>query len=295
MIARWVAFTSREIDARPLRLVQVLVAVAILGDLLAVVRRGALEAVLLPASLGGMSETFSPSAWFPESAWAGPTWFGVLGLSMVFVLVGPWPRAALLVGVVSSAQLGHMYMPGDRAIDRILRTVMLLLLFSRASDARPPARIAAWPADLLRWLLVLVYLQAGIAKLDARPGFLDPELPELYAIMAEPLVGRLDPLFWRPYPLLFVAGGAATLALELSAPLLLTRWCRWWAVAGAALHLGLVATMELGMFPFGMLALYPVLLSPWTEQLLDRAAPYLPAGLRARWGPPEAAPVRDSA
>ena len=57
------------------------------------------------------------------------------------------------------------------------------------------------------------------------------------------------------------------------------RW-RWWAIFGALLHVGLALTMELGMFPFGMLALYPVLFGPWTCQALDRLTPWLPEG----WG-----------
>lgn len=285
--ARWVAHTSREVDSRPLRLVRALVAACLLGDLAAMAWRGALEAVLLPASAGGLGSEPSPQAWFAGAWWAGGLWYGVGWLALPWVFAGRAVRPALALALLASAQLGHLYVPGDRGIDRLLRTVLLVLLFSRATDDRPPVKVAAWPMDLLRWLLAIVYLQAGIAKLDAEPGFLDLHQPELYEILCEPAVGRLDPLTWRPVPWLFTAGGAVALALELSAPLLVTRWARWWAVGGALLHLGLAATMELGMFPFGMLALYPVLWSPWTERALDALAPRLPRWL-GDWGPPGA-------
>jgi hypothetical protein len=122
----------------------------------------------------------------------------------------------------------------------------------------------------------------SIVKFDAQPGFLDLKEPELYQIMASPIAGRLDPVFWADYPLPFVIGGAGAIAIELSSPLLLTRWGRYWAVLGAAMHVGIALTMELGVFSWGMLALYPVLLSPWTERMLDRLAPWLPDG----GGPP---------
>ena len=35
-------------------------------------------------------------------------------------------RPALLIGVLAYAQAGHLYAPGDRGIDRILRTVLLI-------------------------------------------------------------------------------------------------------------------------------------------------------------------------
>ena len=91
-------------------------------------------------------------------------------------------------------------------------------------------------------------------------------------ILANPASGSLDPVFWSDYPWIFIAGGWATLLLELSAPLILTRWCRWWALAGVILHLGIASVMHLGMFAWGMLALYPVLFSPWTERALDWVA-----------------------
>jgi hypothetical protein len=80
-----------------------------------------------------------------------------------------------------------------------------------------------------------------------------------------------------------LAGGGAALVLKLTAVGLITPWAGYWAVLGCALHVGLALTVELGMFTFGMLALYPVLFGSWTLAALDRLAPWLPTG----WGPPD--------
>jgi len=283
---RWVAFTGRQVDARPLRLVQLLIALCVLGDAFALLWRGAAPAVLFRATHGGIGVANAQRLVLGDGAWVGPALFGSMVVAAVVVaagqrLAGGWGlRPALVMLVVSSAQLGALYGPGDRGIDRILRTVLVLLLFSGVSAPGRRATVAAWPADLLRLFLVVVYVAAGDAKVGAHPGWFDAERPELYTILATPMVGRLDPVAWAGVPELFVVAGAAVWALEFTSFALLTPWARYWAVGGVALHLGLVVTMELGMFPFGMLALYPVLLSPWTEAVLDRLAPWLPEG----WG-----------
>jgi hypothetical protein len=78
-------------------------------------------------------------------------------------------------------------------------------------------------------------------------------------------------------------GTALTMVFEYSAPLLLLwTWLdrrpgrggrfgdavrrlriRWlWLALGVSLHLGIAVTMQIGVFPFGILALYPALLAP---------------------------------
>jgi hypothetical protein len=186
--------------------------------------------------------------------------------AMALASVGVFPRAALLVGTLAYAQLGHLYPPGDRAIDRLLRTVLLLVACSGAHrrlalTGDRAETIRAWPADTIRVLLVLVYLSAGIGKLQQQPGWLALSgTPVLYRVMTDPLAAHVDAHAALPWwPILRVLGWG-TIALELSSPLILTRWARWWAVGGIAMHLGIAMTMDLGMFSWGMLALYPVIL-----------------------------------
>lgn len=110
-------------------------------------------------------------------------------------------------------------------------------------------------------------VDGGIAvQIGATPDWLTPgEWPALYRCVADPLDGRLEPeaaARWMP---LWVWGGRATVALELASPLLLTRWAPWWALFGAAMHVGIAAMTDLAWFPYGMLALYPLLFQRWLE------------------------------
>lgn len=265
--SKWVARCARTEDPLPLALVRVFVCLCIVGDVLRVWSLGLVGVIWRPYESGGLTAFSSP--WGLLGRWpetAGPAAAVVVVVSLSLAALGVAARPAMLVGLVAYAQLGHLYPPGDRAIDRLLRTALLVLLFSGAHrrlalTGPRQAAIPAWPGGLLRFVLVLVYLGAGVAKLVADPHWLSPSgVPVLYRVLASPIDAHIDPIaatnwFW-PIRLL----GFGTIALELSSPLLLTRWARWWAVAGIGMHLGIAATMELGMFAWGMLAFYPLFL-----------------------------------
>jgi hypothetical protein len=85
-----------------------------------------------------------------------------------------------------------------------------------------------------------------------------------------PHAGWIDPALVEAWQPLLRVGGWATIALELSAPLLLTRPTCCWAVPGALMHLGFALTMGLGMCCWGMRALYPPLFCPWLQAPADR-------------------------
>jgi len=212
---------------------------------------------------------------------------------MALTSAGLWMRPAIIIGVLAYAQLGHLYPPGDRAIDRILRSALLILLFSGADRTIALGRtsndpIPAWPAHMLKYFLVLVYLSAGLAKLIQQPGWLSLTAdPPLLRILIDPMAGDLDPLFWAQFPWLFRLGGFATIAFELSSPLLLTRHAHRLAVVGIFMHLGIAATMTLGMFSRGVLAFYPLLLAPFILPHLDRWAQGVSRSQRAEPATPE--------
>ncbi len=268
--SRWVAWVGRDADAGPIAAVRVLACVAIVCDLLEVARLRLVPVLFRTYDAGGLSVVQDDAGFLiaASPAHGGPIAWGVAVGALLLAALGVWTRPALVLGLLAYAQLGHLYPPGDRAIDRLLRTVLLILLFSGAHrrlalTGPRQDRIAAWPADLIKGLLVLVYLSAGIAKLQQQPGWISwPELPVLYRVMADPLSAHLDPvaaLAWAPA---FRVLGFGTIALELSSPLLLTRLAPYWALCGVAMHIGIAMTMELGMFSWGMLALYPILLAP---------------------------------
>lgn len=275
---RWLEWMDQTTDPRPLAMVRIAVPLCILLDLARLAQLGLLRAVFTPFERGGLNRIQSPHAvmwdWFgDDGAWIALT---VTAVCMVLIATGRWMRPAIVVGVLAYAQVGHMFPPGDRAIDRLLRTVLLVLLFSGANGAFAwgagrMRRVPAWPLHFLRLFLALVYTSAGVAKLIQQPGWLSLSAdPPLLRILIDPMAGTLDPAFWAQFPSLFRALGAGVIVLELTSVLLVTRWGPYWAIGGALMHAGIWMTMALGMFSPGMLAVYPVLLAPWVVRALDR-------------------------
>ena len=273
----WVAHCAREEDLRPLALVRILVPLCVLGDLLRTAQLGLVPMLFKPYELGGFG-AHQDGAWRLDDLLggevAGPVSWWVTVLCMPLISAGVAVRPAIILGCLAYAQLGHSFPPGDRGVDRIMRIALLIVLFSAAHRCwalgprlrkMAEQRVGpAWPSDLLKWQLVLIYLGAGVAKLMRDPTWLDfGKRSSLYRIFTDPLVGRLDASFWADWQPIFQVGAVFTIVLELSPLLILTRWCRWWALGGVFLHLGIFAVMDLGMFPWGMLALYPVLLAGW--------------------------------
>lgn len=265
MWRRWVAWCAREGEARPLHAVRVLVCMTVVLDLLSVWWCD-LGAIFVPFADGGIAERTAPAYVLDvllPSGTAGLWASAVAVLCLSSAAMGVAVRPMLLVGVLAWAQLGHLFPGGDRAIDRLLRGVLLLLAVA-GPDAVPFWRgggskvTAVWPAAFIRWLLVLVYLSAGLAKVTEQPAWIFPEgRAVLYRIVASPMSGSFDPMhaqwgwLWRPL-------GQATVLLELTSPFLLTRWAPVWGLGAITMHLGIAATMHLGLFSWGMLALYPV-------------------------------------
>ena len=264
----WRAYALREVDPRPLAATRIAVCVAWLVDLLALAPLGLVHDVFRPRVAGGFTDRSDPLAILDDLSptWGGPAAWLVAVCGLALGAVGVAARPALVVACVALAQLGHLYPPGDRAIDRLLRTVLLLLAASGSHRAfalgrrAPPGRVPAWPADTIRVLVVGVYLASGAGKLLEQPHWLARNgTPVLYRILTDPLNAQLDPVATAWALPVYRALGWGTIALELTAPLLFTRHARTWLAFGAAMHLGIAATMDLGLFSWGMLALYPVL------------------------------------
>lgn len=267
----WVRRVERPIDARPYVLLKRLLAAVLMIDLLAIPLFGAWDAVLFTAEHGGIIKHAQPWA-LTDAVWAGPLWWTTSLVLLAAVASGRGGRWVLLLAVVTLAQLGHLDWSGDRAIDRICRTALLLLAFSNAGRAEVPSHIRGWIGDLIRILLVAIYVDAAFAKLGGW-SWMDPEFNPLYTILTGPQVGRLDPAWFFPYQPLFAVLGGATLCLEFTSPaILVRRLAPFWAIGGAALHLGLALTMDLGIFPYAMLCFYVVLFESWWLPRTDASA-----------------------
>lgn len=283
----WLERTSADVDVRPLALTRILVAGCILLDLLRVAQLGMVNTLFQTFEDGGLSKkqdaVWVLDDWIGASA-AGPAAFWTTVCCMALTMFGVATRPAIVVGILAYAQLGHGYPPGDRAIDRLLRCVLFLLLFTNAHRAfaldnkilrrTPIWTTPQWSYDLMKWLIALVYMAAGVGKIMKQPLWLGtPKFAVLYRIVTDPLAGHLDPTFWADFMWLFTSGSWFTIVWEIGAFMLLTKLGRWWALGGAFMHVGIALTMELGMFSWGMLALYPVLWATWVCSGLDRIKP----------------------
>jgi hypothetical protein len=183
----------------------------------------------------------------------------------------------------------------DRGIDALLRVAVVVLALSGSharwsADAwvrrrlgRPfPALVPAWPRALLYLQVVWLYFSAAHTKADPAWGPLGG-FSALGFVLSDPHYARFAPGWIAPFYPLTQLGTAATIVFEWGAPLLLL--FHWWHLTpdrpgrlrafsnrfrlrfayiatGAAFHLAIAATLRLGIFPFGVLALYPLLFHP---------------------------------
>lgn len=298
--AWWVRRCNAPFDNRLLALTRILLALCVLLDLASLGAVGLLPDYFVLIDHGGYTvgshDAFAFAGWGPE---VGPALVAVTMTCMTLVALGLVVRPATVLGVLAYAQLGMLQPAGDRAVDRIVRTVLLVLVFSQAHRCyalgnvlRRRARVAVTTSAIplaLRLLLVLVYMSAGVTKVSAQGWLKLTGEPQLYRIVTDPTYARINPdlpILRRLFPL-FRVGSVGTLLLELGAPVLLTRWMPYWAIFGALMHVGIALMLKLGMFSWGMLSLYPLLFAPWLTPLLDR----LEAG-RARPVAPEVAAGR---
>jgi hypothetical protein len=244
-----------------------------------VAQEGLITTLFRGFEYGGLSRIQSEHwLWLVDISpvWGGPIAWALCVLCCLLVALGVVVRPSIVILLIFYAQLGHLYPPGDRGIDRMIRTVLLILLFSGCHRAfglgggERPERIPAWPAQLITFGLVLMYMGAGLHKLGTNPQWLavSGDVP-LFRILCDPMAGRIDPGWAVDLMGLWRVLGWLTIVFEVGALVLLSRLGRWWALMGLFMHLGLAMTMHLGMFSWAMLAFYPVLLGPWTCSALD--------------------------
>lgn len=290
----WVELWDREESPAALAIVRILVGVCLVADLLDLASLGIVGPMFSAAPDGyAMPETDLARTLVEHGL--GPTVWLVALIAAFCVAFGFATRVACVLQILASAQLAHICPDSDRGIQMILRIVLAILALSQCHarwsvDAwlwkklgRPfPERVPAWPRYLLLLQLLWIYFSAGIHKSGPEWGPSGGFLAVANSI-ADPHFGRFDPGWLEAALPLTRIATAATLAFEVTAPLYLVwlycaetadrpgrlrRWInklriRWiWIGLGAGFHLGLVITMPIGIFPWGMLALYPVLLRP---------------------------------
>jgi hypothetical protein len=300
VIERWVAFWDRREAPHSLALVRILVGLVLLWDFLGIAVTGLVPELWLfpPRGLASLPEDGALPlvvGWFGASPAVLTGLFGLALLGALGIALGLALRPAAFACALATATLARLAPDGERAIDVLLRIVVLVLGCSRADAVWSlrsllrrrrgqslEAEIPAWPRLLLFAQLVWVYFSAAHNR-GGPAWWPSGDWSALSRVLSDPHFARLSPGWTASVYPLTQLGTALTMTFELSAPLIVAltyadrhrtaggragavvrrfhlRWV--WLGVGVCLHLGIAATMRLGIFPFGMLALYPLLLHP---------------------------------
>jgi hypothetical protein len=315
----WVELWDRREAPTSLALCRIMVAAVLLADLLQARSYGLVETVWGPppeglawGAQGGAAA--AAARWFGASIGTGWLLWWTAAIAALLVIAGVATRPAALLLALTWAQLGHLAPDSDRGIDFMLRAVLLILVFSRCNacwsvDAwfrrrigRPfPALVPSWPRYLVFAQLVWTYFSAGQNKIDKAWGPIQ-DFTALGNILTDPHFARFDPAWVATFFPVLQLATLATMVFELTSPIiiLLTWWhatrdrrgwlrrlsnllrLRWvWILTGMSFHFGIAVTMRLGVFPWGMLAMYPALFHP---DELARAWTWAQARLPRRFG-----------
>lgn len=215
-----------------------------------------------------------------STAWG--LWGLTVGLAVGVGAGGRWTKLALLGWIVAAWLLLLDEAMNIKAHDRLELWIALALLLGPTGETRLAAKRRS-PAA--RWFLLLVYCalygSTGWLKLMEEPGWRTGETLAYHLLNVDfaggPLAVWLSGQRWLVAPLSWWAVGFETLF-----PFLI--WFRrtnpWLLVAGALMHTGISAVMDVGAFWFVALSGYPVLLHPeWGERLAARL-PRWAGGLR---------------
>lgn len=308
LVARWVAFWDEREPPTILATIRIVLALVVLWDLALIGLYWLPVWLWAPLEAGGMlplDEANLP-AWYRllprTAASAVALWLGLV-LSMLSFGVGCFTRSAALVFAVLYTQAALINGSSDRGIDRAIRIVMLIFALAPAGkvwslDAWRKTRSwlgdgapeVAWPRYLILGQLVLLYCAAGLSK-GGTHWYPWGGYDALFLILQDPIFSAHD-FAWlaEPVPYFMTRLATATTHLwEVGAPIVLVaayyrrtaerpgRVRRLfnrlpvrnaYALIGLFFHLSLAVTMELGIFPFGMLALFPAFFRP---EELERA------------------------
>ncbi len=235
---------------------------------------------------------------FPGTAAVAYGHHGIMVCAAIALTLGLFTRTSALILVVAWSQWAWVLPYTDRGIDMLSRIVLIGMVFAPAGhwgslDARwrtgsvwglSTDRIGAWARRLLLLQLVWMYFSAGILKTGLSWWPMGGCLALYYALQ-DPAVAAFDFTWARHSPWLQVTqiGTLGTLIEQWTYPVVL--WLLWlrrtadrggrlrevlnrhhyewlWLGAGLLFHGGLAVVMNLGIFPWAMLSMYPAFFHP---------------------------------
>jgi hypothetical protein len=293
-----VALLDRREPATSLALARALVGGVLLADLLIIASLGLVEALWAAPAYGGMAYGAERS-WLAVAlgGGTGAAWWmwAICATAAACFTTGIFTRASAVVLVVVYAQVGGLLPEADRGIDGLFRATLVIFAFSGAGEtlsigawmrhrrfARPDALVPAWPRYLLVAQMAWLYFSAATNKLQS-PWTPFGGFSALHYILLDPHFARFDtPWLGDVHPLTRTAT-FFTMCFEWLAPLLplaiyyratreragrlrrlllRVRFYEVWLILGVAFHASLASTVRLGIFPYGVLAVYPVFFEP---------------------------------
>jgi hypothetical protein len=319
VIERWVAFWDRREAPWSLAVVRILVGATLLGDLLQAKLFDVVTLVWGPPPVGaGLGQALAPLPLAVRALGASAQTAELLWLLAVVACAlftfGVAYRVTSWLLVFAMVELSHIQ-PVNDSIDVLLRIVLPVLALSqagavwsfdawyRAQRGRPAvSSVPAWPRYLVVMQLLWLYISAGHQR-DPKTWGPPGGFAAIGNVLGDPHFARFEPGSLAAFYPLTCVGTFWTMLFELSAPLYLLwlwlerhperggrfgaavrRWrVRWiWLCSGASLHAGIALGMKIGLFPFGILALYPAFLAP--EETLGVGAALVRLARRVRGG-----------
>lgn len=250
----------------------------------------ALKVLLLPFGWGAR-----PDAMFLHAVWLAAIASGMLAI------LGLYTRPSLLLFAAANTILtGHRYSYGEQHHGEALITILLWVLAVAPSGARwsvddlrgrvrrsvwamrfepddPSGELspnARWPLRLGQWLLVLIYLSAGMSKLliggrDWFNGY------TLVYVLARDGIDYDKPLgqFLAGFPELGIIVALTTVAFEMTFALaILVPPLTWlYLLGGAALHIGIILAQSAPFLEY--LVCYSVFIEQLRRTLPSRLRP----------------------
>lgn len=295
MIRWFVGLWDHKEGPLALALVRISVGLILLFDFLEAAWLGLVGTLWGPDTQGGLASKLMERdplpelyQWFPATMETAEAAYWLLIGALVCFTLGLGTRVSGVVAILLYSQLARILPLGDRGIDLMMRNVLCVLVFSRSHatlsiDAWLRTRswwgsgedVPAWPRHLLILQLVVMYFFAGIQK-TAISWLPLGGYGALYIVLQDPHIARLD---WSGlasvYPITQLST-FVTHTFEVTAPICLLayhfrstdgdgrlrrffkrfRVHHVWIAVGVFLHVGIALTMNLGIFPFAMLALY---------------------------------------